>query len=40
MSGAYPTTWRRPPQLIRDPFLRRAVQIGALAYLVLAVGTL
>ena len=40
MSGAYPTTWRRPPQLIRDPVWRRAIQVAAVVYVVLAVGTL
>jgi phosphonate transport system permease protein len=40
MSGAYPTRWRRPPQLIKDPKWRLAIQIGAVVYLVLAIGTL
>ncbi|SIN76605.1 phosphonate ABC transporter, permease protein PhnE [Vannielia litorea] len=36
---AYPTTWRRPPQIIKDRRWRIAVQVGILVYLVLAVGT-
>ncbi|MEM1385153.1 MAG: phosphonate ABC transporter, permease protein PhnE [Pseudomonadota bacterium] len=38
--SAYPTTWRRPPQLIRDTATRRAVQISILLYLALAISTL
>ncbi|SEK27746.1 phosphonate ABC transporter, permease protein PhnE [Pacificibacter marinus] len=37
--SSYPTTWRRPPQIIPDRRLRIAVQIAALVYLVLAVGS-
>ncbi|WP_424927309.1 phosphonate ABC transporter, permease protein PhnE [Amaricoccus tamworthensis] len=41
MSGAtYPTTWRRPPQIIRDRRWRIALQVGILVYLVLAIGSL
>jgi len=36
----YPTTWRRPPQIFTDRRWRIALQIGALVYLVLALGTL
>lgn len=40
MSGpAYPTTWRRPPQIIPDRRWRLAIQIGIVIYLVLALGT-
>jgi phosphonate transport system permease protein len=35
----YPTTWRRPPQIIKDRRWRIAIQIGILVYLVLAVGS-
>ena len=38
--AAFPRRWRRPPTLIRDPRWRWAVYIGAVVYLVLAVGTL
>ncbi|SFR13199.1 phosphonate ABC transporter, permease protein PhnE [Poseidonocella sedimentorum] len=40
MSGTYPATWRRPPQIITDRRLRIGLQIGVLVYLVLAVGSL
>lgn len=36
---AYPTTWRRPPQIDTDRRWRLALQIGILAYLILAVGS-
>ena len=39
MSAAWPTTWRRPPTLIRTAPWRWIVYGGALVYLVLAVGT-
>jgi len=35
----YPTTWRRPPQIVRDKRWRIALQIGIVLYLVLAIGT-
>ena len=35
----YPTTWRRPPQIVRDKRWRIALQIGIVIYLVLAIGT-
>ncbi|MGF1503486.1 MAG: phosphonate ABC transporter, permease protein PhnE [Paracoccaceae bacterium] len=38
--SAYPTTWRRPPQLIRNPVIRRTVQVGIVVYLALAISTL
>ncbi|WP_163849766.1 phosphonate ABC transporter, permease protein PhnE [Pseudooceanicola aestuarii] len=36
----YPTTWRRPPQIIQDRRLRLALQLGVLVYLVLAGSTI
>ncbi|MDP3340521.1 phosphonate ABC transporter, permease protein PhnE [Frigidibacter sp.] len=36
----YPTTWRRPPQIFTHRGWRIALQLGALAYLVFAIGTL
>ncbi|MEO0959715.1 MAG: phosphonate ABC transporter, permease protein PhnE, partial [Pseudomonadota bacterium] len=38
--SAYPTTWLRPPQLIPNPTVRRAVQAGVVIYLVVAISTL
>ncbi|MEO0383609.1 MAG: phosphonate ABC transporter, permease protein PhnE [Pseudomonadota bacterium] len=35
----YPTTWRRPPQIVKDRRWRIALQVGILAYLVLAMGS-
>lgn len=40
MSGQYPTTWRRPPQIITDRRCRIALQVGLLVYLVLAFGSI
>ncbi|MBT0959409.1 phosphonate ABC transporter, permease protein PhnE [Alphaproteobacteria bacterium KMM 3653] len=40
MSAQYPTTWRRPPQIIQDRRLRIGLQIAVLAYLVLAFGSI
>ncbi|TVP98977.1 MAG: phosphonate ABC transporter, permease protein PhnE [Roseinatronobacter sp.] len=39
MSNAYPTTWRKPPQMIQSRGWRIALAIGAAVYLVLAIGT-
>ncbi|TVP74056.1 MAG: phosphonate ABC transporter, permease protein PhnE [Rhodobacteraceae bacterium] len=39
MSTAYPTTWRKPPQMIQSRGLRIALAVGAVAYLVLAIGS-
>ncbi|MEM8591907.1 MAG: phosphonate ABC transporter, permease protein PhnE [Pseudomonadota bacterium] len=36
---AYPTTWRRPPQIITDRRWRLGVQIGILIYLILATSS-
>ena len=35
----YPTTWRRPPQILKDRRWRIAIQIGIVVYLFLAIGT-
>ena len=34
--GAYPTTWRRPPQILTHRGWRIGIQLGILAYLILA----
>jgi phosphonate transport system permease protein len=34
-----PTRWRRPPQLVKTPFWRYALAIGAVIYLTLAIGS-
>ncbi len=44
MSGAsdmtsYPTSWRRPPQMIKSRHWRVLLAVGAVAYLVLAIGS-
>jgi len=39
MRAVYPTTWRRPPQIVRDRRWRIVLQLGILLYLVLAVGS-
>ena len=40
MSGTtYPTTWRRPPQIVTDRRWRLALQVGIVVYLVLAIGS-
>ncbi|SFG97375.1 phosphonate ABC transporter, permease protein PhnE [Sulfitobacter dubius] len=39
MIAQYPTTWRRPHQIVPDRRLRIALQIGVLVYLVLAFST-
>lgn len=36
---AYPTTWRRPPQIVKDRRWRLALQVGIIVYLILAIGT-
>ncbi|WP_305970777.1 MULTISPECIES: phosphonate ABC transporter, permease protein PhnE [unclassified Mameliella] len=40
MSSQYPTTWRRPPQVLTDRRWRIALQVGLLIYLVLAFGSI
>lgn len=35
----YPSTWRRPPQIVKDRRWRLILQIGILAYLVVAMGS-
>ncbi|MBK5927362.1 phosphonate ABC transporter, permease protein PhnE [Rhodobaculum claviforme] len=39
MSAAFPTRWRRPPQMIRSRAWRVVLAVGALVYLTLAIGT-
>lgn len=36
----YPARWRRPPQIIKSRFWRYALSIGALIWLVLALGSI
>ncbi|MDO5647033.1 phosphonate ABC transporter, permease protein PhnE [Paracoccus sp. (in: a-proteobacteria)] len=36
----HPTTWKRPPQLIKSRFWRVALTMGALIYLIAAFGTI
>jgi len=38
-SPAYPTTWKRKPQIFTDPFWRRLIFSGIALYLFLAVGS-
>lgn len=40
MNHPYPTSWRKPPQMIQSRWLRWLLMIGALVYLVLAIGTI
>ncbi|MEE4119411.1 MAG: phosphonate ABC transporter, permease protein PhnE [Paracoccaceae bacterium] len=40
MSATYPTSWRRPPQIIKSAHWRYAVQVGIAIYLALAIGTI
>jgi len=37
--SAYPTAWRRPPQIFTNPFWRRLIFSGAVLYLLLAFGS-
>jgi len=39
-AGAFPSTWRRPPQLVKNATLRWALIVGAVVYLVIAIGTI
>ena len=39
-AGAHPTTWKRPPQILKHPVWRPVIQVGIVVYLVLAVATL
>jgi phosphonate transport system permease protein len=39
VAPSYPARWKRPPQMIKSPFWRYALAIGAVIYLVLAIGT-
>lgn len=38
-ASSYPTTWRRPPQIVKDGRWRIAIQLAILIYLILAIGT-
>ncbi|WP_297769712.1 phosphonate ABC transporter, permease protein PhnE [uncultured Roseovarius sp.] len=40
MTTPYPSTWRRPPQIVTDRRWRFALQLGIVLYLVLAIGSL
>jgi phosphonate transport system permease protein len=40
MAAPYPTTWKRPAQIVTDRRWRLALQAGIVIYLVLAIGTL
>ena len=37
---AYPTRWKRPPQMVKSRFWRYALTLGALVWLVLALGSI
>ena len=37
--SSFPTSWKRPPQIIKDRRWRIAVQVGIVVYLVLAIGS-
>ncbi|MEM9725348.1 MAG: phosphonate ABC transporter, permease protein PhnE [Pseudomonadota bacterium] len=39
-AARYPRRWRRPPTLIKSPVWRWIISVGAILYLVLAVGSL
>lgn len=36
----YPTRWKRPPQMVKSRFWRYAIAIGAVVWLLLALGTI
>lgn len=38
-SPVYPTTWRRPPQIVKDRRWRIALQVAIMIYLILAIST-
>jgi len=40
MTATYPTTWRRPPQIIKSARWRYAVQLAIALYLAAAIGTI
>ena len=40
MSNSTPTTWKRPPVLLKNPFWRRVFYLGVVIYLVLALQTI
>jgi phosphonate transport system permease protein len=37
--SSYPTTWRRPPQIVTNPRWRMAITLAVLAYLVIGLGS-
>ena len=39
MNTAYPTSWHRPPQLIRSRPWRVALMLVAVAYLIVGIGS-
>lgn len=39
MSTTYPTTWKRPPQLVQSQVWRIVLTVAAIAYLVIAIGS-
>ncbi|MEQ3622943.1 MAG: phosphonate ABC transporter, permease protein PhnE [Marinobacter sp.] len=39
MSNTMPSTWKRPPVLLKNPFWRRVFYVGAVIYLTLALQT-
>ena len=39
MSKSYPATWKRPPQLVQSPVWRIVLSLGAIAYLLIAMGS-
>ncbi|MFN4059021.1 MAG: phosphonate ABC transporter, permease protein PhnE [Roseinatronobacter sp.] len=39
MSSTYPTTWKRPPQLVQSRVWRIVLTVGAIAYLLIAIGS-
>ncbi len=37
---SYPTSWKRPAQIVKDPRWRIALQVGIVIYLILAISTI
>ncbi|MEM8572272.1 MAG: phosphonate ABC transporter, permease protein PhnE [Pseudomonadota bacterium] len=40
MTAKYPTTWQRPPQILKDRRWRIGLQVGIIVYLILALGSI
>jgi len=40
MSISYPTTWKRPPQLVQSRVWRIVLTLGAIVYLLVAIGSI